>query len=229
MGWFPIINDGDEICLSSLNGSDQRFKVINNGPVEAIVSATLALPVGITVASYTASQGSFDSGTGVWSVGALAANGSATIDFCLTIDDTCELPAVITLTVNNDSCVEAETGDNVGTRTLSGVTCCQVIECLGTIEFTVNAGDTGTITDDGNGTDNVEASQILHVWSSDDSIDPSVVVDAGGAILDLVAPPSTDADQLITVGTDGKHFLNIEAVIAALEAVPLDCAEIGSH
>lgn len=226
---YPIIKDGSTVCLSSLNGTDKRFKVINNGPTEAVVSATLALPAGLSVNTYTASQGTFDSGTGIWSVGVLAANGSATIDFCLTIADTCELPALVTLTVNNDSCVESETDDNVGSRTISGVTCCDIVECLGTITYTFNAGETASIGDDGNGTDDVVASEIIHLHSTDGTVNTTVTPDAGGAIIALTVPVSTDGGQLLTLGLDNKHFIDIDAIFDAMDALPLDCTSIGNH
>ena len=215
---YPIINDGDTICLSSLNGTDQRFKVINNGPVEAVVSATLALPVGVTVDSYTASQGSFDGGTGIWSVGVLAANGSATIDFCFTIADTCELPALVTLTVANDSCVEAETGDNVGTRTLSGVTCCDIIDCLGTIDFIFEGDTTNTIGGNTLGTFTPVEGETIHIWSSDETVDIALAAAVGGGTIDFTAPVSGDAGQLLTLGADNKHFIDVAAIVTALEA-----------
>lgn len=215
---YPIIKDGSTVCLSSLNGTDKRFKVINNGPTEAVVSATLALPVGLTVSTYTASQGTFDSGTGIWSVGALAANGSATIDFCLTIADSCELPALVTLTVNNDSCVESETGDNVGSRTISGVTCCDIIDCLGTIDFILEGDTTSTIGNNTLGTFTPVEGETIHFWSSDGSLDLALAAAVGGGTIDLSVPVSSDAGQLLTSGADGKHFINVATIVTALES-----------
>lgn len=226
---FQIIKDGDTICLSTLNGVDQRFKVINNGPVEATVSATLALPAGLSVDSYVASQGTFDDGTGIWSVGVLAKNAMATIDFCLTVADSCDFPAIITLTYNNDSCVESDTTNNVGTRTLSGVTCCDIVTCLGTIQYTIEAGTTAVLGDDALGTDTVDAGETFHLWSSDGTVDLAVSADAGGAVIDVATPVSTDANNLLTLGADNKHFIDIDAIFADMTALPLDCTSLGTH
>ncbi len=50
------------------------------------VALTDALPVGVTFVSANASQGSFDSGSGVWSVGTLASAASATLALTCTVD-----------------------------------------------------------------------------------------------------------------------------------------------
>ena len=54
--------------------------VTNGGPDGATnVSVTDALPAGVTYVSDVPSQGSYVSGSGVWSVGALANGASATL------------------------------------------------------------------------------------------------------------------------------------------------------
>ncbi len=55
--------------------------VSNAGPDDATgVEVTNALPSGLTPSGHTASQGSFDAGTGIWSVGDLASGANATLD-----------------------------------------------------------------------------------------------------------------------------------------------------
>ena len=50
------------------------------------VEVTDVLPTGMTYVSSTASQGSYDSGTGLWTVGALAGGSSATLSITATVD-----------------------------------------------------------------------------------------------------------------------------------------------
>jgi uncharacterized repeat protein (TIGR01451 family) len=64
------------------------LKVTNaaTGSATAIgVFVTETLPAGVTFSSATPSQGSYNSGTGVWSVGTLTASGSATMQLKVTV------------------------------------------------------------------------------------------------------------------------------------------------
>jgi uncharacterized repeat protein (TIGR01451 family) len=61
--------------------------VANQGPDSATsVEAATVLPAGLTYADHAADQGSWDSGTGVWSLGTLALLGEATLDLRATVD-----------------------------------------------------------------------------------------------------------------------------------------------
>jgi uncharacterized repeat protein (TIGR01451 family) len=63
--------------------------VSNAGPSNATsVTVQDQLPAGYTFVSSNASQGSYDSGTGVWTVGAVNATGSATLDIVATVNAT---------------------------------------------------------------------------------------------------------------------------------------------
>ncbi len=69
-------------------GTQVTFTVTatNTGPSAATgVQVTDLLPVGYTFGSATPSQGSYVSGTGVWTVGNLALNGSATLQITATV------------------------------------------------------------------------------------------------------------------------------------------------
>jgi uncharacterized repeat protein (TIGR01451 family) len=61
--------------------------VINNGPNEATsVEVTDLLPTGVTYVSHSATQGSYDSGTGLWTVGTIANAASAVLTLTATVD-----------------------------------------------------------------------------------------------------------------------------------------------
>ncbi|MBM4001093.1 MAG: DUF11 domain-containing protein [Planctomycetes bacterium] len=69
-------------------GSNVAFQigVANGGPDSATgVSVRDALPAGLTFVSGIASQGSYDNGTGVWTVGTLTNGGSATLQVIATV------------------------------------------------------------------------------------------------------------------------------------------------
>ncbi len=64
-----------------------RVSVTNAGPDTATgVEVTDLLPAGLTYVSDTPSQGSYDSGTGVWAVGSLAGSATATLDITVQVN-----------------------------------------------------------------------------------------------------------------------------------------------
>jgi len=75
----PIPNEGDTITYT--------ITLTNNGPDTAtnIVISDL-LPAGVTYSSDTPSQGTYASGSGLWTVGTLANAASATLDISATVD-----------------------------------------------------------------------------------------------------------------------------------------------
>ncbi|MDJ0791011.1 MAG: SdrD B-like domain-containing protein [Acidimicrobiia bacterium] len=69
-------------------GSDVTWTltVVNDGPSPATgVAVTDVLPAGASYTTHAASQGAFDSGSGIWTVGGLANGGSATLQITTTI------------------------------------------------------------------------------------------------------------------------------------------------
>ena len=61
--------------------------VTNRGPDTATgVGVTDVLPAGLVLVGATASQGAYDSGTGVWTIGSLAATDSVTLDLLVRVD-----------------------------------------------------------------------------------------------------------------------------------------------
>jgi large repetitive protein len=75
----PTPNLGDNIIFT--------IGVANTGPDTATgVAVTDKLPVGLGFVSSTTSQGSYDSGTGLWNVGSLAPNVGATLEIVARVD-----------------------------------------------------------------------------------------------------------------------------------------------
>jgi uncharacterized repeat protein (TIGR01451 family) len=73
-------NEGDTITYT--------ITVTNTGPDNATgVQVTDPLPGGVTYVSHSASQGSYNSGTDVWSVGNLADGGSSTLTITVTVNN----------------------------------------------------------------------------------------------------------------------------------------------
>ncbi len=81
----------------------------NNGPLEATgLKVADQLPAGLGFVSATSSHGSYDSGTGVWTIGSLAKDASAT----LTLKASADSPGKVTNTASVSARNESDTGEN---------------------------------------------------------------------------------------------------------------------
>lgn len=88
------------------------LQVDNNGPSDATgVSVTDALPAGLTYAASGASQGSYDPGAGLWTIGALAVGQSASLTITADIDPGLTGTITNTATVSGDQ-FDPQQGDN---------------------------------------------------------------------------------------------------------------------
>jgi len=86
---------GDQITYS--------IYVVNHGPSPASsVAVTDILPNAVVLDNWTATQGNYDAGTGIWSVGNLGLNGNATIDMTVTL-----LPEAAGMTLINTAVASA--------------------------------------------------------------------------------------------------------------------------
>jgi uncharacterized repeat protein (TIGR01451 family) len=92
-----VDNNADLVTVKTLQSSDAtpnegdsvtfRITVTNNGAAQATtVSLTDSLPSGLTYTGDTPSQGSYVSGTGVWTIGTLNSGDSVTLDLTGTVD-----------------------------------------------------------------------------------------------------------------------------------------------
>jgi len=75
----PVPNEGDTVTYT--------ITLTNDGPDGGTnIVITDLLPSGVTYSSDTPSQGTYDSGSGAWSVGSMANGASATLDISATVD-----------------------------------------------------------------------------------------------------------------------------------------------
>jgi uncharacterized repeat protein (TIGR01451 family) len=93
--------------------------VRNNGPSPATsVVVNDTLPAGLTFVSAVPSQGSYDSGTGVWTVGTLGGTQTATLSLTATVDG--PVPATLTNTATGSGAEpDPFPGNNTGTSTIT--------------------------------------------------------------------------------------------------------------
>ncbi|HEU4662562.1 MAG TPA: hypothetical protein VFS55_00885 [Dokdonella sp.] len=90
----------------------------NNGPNAATgVAVTDALPSGVAFVSATPSQGTYDNGTGLWTIGALGNGASATLDIVATV----LTPGAITNTATKSAGdqFDPNSGNNAGSASLN--------------------------------------------------------------------------------------------------------------
>lgn len=108
--------------LSPTIGSTVTFTlaIANAGPSSAVaVQVADVLPAGYTFVAATPSVGSYNSGTGVWTVGTLVSGGSATMGLQATVN--AAGPYANTATVSS-STPDPDPGDNVSTSTPTPIT-----------------------------------------------------------------------------------------------------------
>jgi len=103
-------------------GSNVTFTVTaaNNGPGSATgVQVTDVLPAGLTFVSATPSVGTYNSGTGVWDIGALANGAAATLAITATVTGTATLTNTATKTAEDQ--VDPVSGNNTASVTVTAL------------------------------------------------------------------------------------------------------------
>ncbi|MCP3996903.1 MAG: DUF11 domain-containing protein, partial [bacterium] len=122
--------------------------VTNNGPTGATgVLIADNLPSGVTYVSSAASQGSYNDGSGVWTLGSLAAGASATLDITATVDAGTSLSTITNTASVSGSDQPDPNGSNNSSSTditipVAGLEVTKVSDATGP----VGAGDTLTYT-----------------------------------------------------------------------------------
>ncbi|MCB0593029.1 MAG: DUF11 domain-containing protein, partial [Phaeodactylibacter sp.] len=99
-------------------GDNVTFTVVltNQGPSTATgVSVTDQLPSGYAFVSHTASQGSYVSGTGAWTVGTLAAGQSVTLTLTATVNAAGDYMNLAEVTAQNEPDVDSNPNNGVDT------------------------------------------------------------------------------------------------------------------
>ncbi|MEQ8329861.1 MAG: hypothetical protein RH859_05280, partial [Longimicrobiales bacterium] len=92
----------------------------NNGPSAATgVAISDPLPAGLTFASATASAGTYDQGTGVWTVGALANGASATLTLNATVGLSAGTSATNTATLTAHDQADTNAANNAASATVT--------------------------------------------------------------------------------------------------------------
>jgi uncharacterized repeat protein (TIGR01451 family) len=93
------------------------FVLANNGPQQATgVQVSAAVPVGVSFVSATLTQGTYDSASGLWVVGAMGVGSSATLTGTFTLVS--PNPQTFTATVAHEDQTDPNPANNVATATV---------------------------------------------------------------------------------------------------------------
>lgn len=130
-----ILVNGGVVCLTTHSNELLEIQAYNNGASNATnVTVNVGGVSGLLYQSHTASQGTYDPETGVWTVGTLTPSQNSgnpeTLEICFTIVDVAEAPFEITFTIDCDQCPDDSPEDNSGTRTIEGLVCDDFADCI---------------------------------------------------------------------------------------------------
>ncbi len=128
----------------------------------------VSIPAGISYNSWTPSTGTFDSGTGIWTIGNLAPGATQTLNMCIRVNEDCITPIMISWVIDSDQC-DGEATNNTSSHIIDGATCCDLNQCLGQVGATVitSDGNSVAVTQPAPSTYNVE---VEHVVNNDGTI-----------------------------------------------------------
>jgi uncharacterized repeat protein (TIGR01451 family) len=221
----PTPDEGDTIQYT--------ITLANSGPDDATgIELTDVLPAGVTYVSDTPSQGVYDDGAGLWTVGAIAAADSATLDLFATID----VGSAGSTITNIASVTAADQGDPVAANNADSVavtvrgadlavskTVDNPFPNVGaTIQYTVTVTNLGA--DDATGVELTDALPAGVTYVSDTpsqgSYDDATGLWTIGAI--AVADTATlDLFATIDTGTAGTTITNIASITASDPSDPV--------
>lgn len=166
-----------------------KITTCNNTPATKVnLTHVEVIPSNMTFVSATATVGSYNEVTGLWTIGSLNASQCAEL--------------TITASCDTNDCIQ----DNIYGH------------CHGSHggKLVVNAGDSDAATNSAFGAAYINpfTTDFLHFWSSDDSL--SFTVSQGSAVVDVTVDDevlssliiSADADNALTVGTDNLLYVS---------------------
>ncbi len=212
--------------------------VTNNGPgIATNVSLTDLLPSGLTYQTNTASQGSYNSGTGVWTIGTINNGSHATLQIKAVVDanqDCNTITNTITNvsldqndpTTNGDDLTESITVNDTTAPVLNTPPADITVSCPADVPAMTNLGWTDTC--DGSGTvTGVDSSDgqtcpetITRTWTYTDNAGHSVTATQTITVHDTTAPVITGTITDTTVeGCDVSAAPAAETTVAGIEAL----------
>jgi uncharacterized repeat protein (TIGR01451 family) len=110
----------DPSTVQSGNQATFTMHVVNHGPLDATnVVVTDALPAGLTFVSSNADAGSYDSGTDLWTIGALANGATATLTIVVTVSGSDSQQIVNNASLTIDPNIDINSENNSASATVT--------------------------------------------------------------------------------------------------------------
>lgn len=131
-----IFGNGTILCLSVNSTELQPIKTVNTGGVVVTDTAlSVVIPAGLEYESHTASVGTYDDGTGIWTIPSLGVGSAvATLDLCVTVTDDTLGPWTITYSAVHDTDPDSIPTDQTAERNLDGLACSQFENCWAALD-----------------------------------------------------------------------------------------------
>jgi hypothetical protein len=131
-----IFGNGSTVCLDVDSTELLPIRTVNTGGV--IVTDTQLLvniPTGLEYLSHIASVGTFDDGTGIWTIPSLGVGSPiATLNICFTVTDDTTAPWVIEYSAIHDVDPDSIPGDQTAERNIDGFACSEFENCWAVLE-----------------------------------------------------------------------------------------------
>lgn len=199
MSHFKLILVGSTVTLTDDSDGGVFTITQNSGLTANPVVATLTAPAGLTIASGTPSQGTFDTGTGIWQLGALPSGTVATLDASFTVTATTGVPWTINL-ASTAYAGEVVLANNSADREIDGATCGDINQCSNKTTLTsIGAGNYSILTTD------VTVVKTAHTGGGDTLTLPSGA--ATGQIFAIHDLADAGAEN-ITIDTAGAELID---------------------
>lgn len=126
-----IFGNGSTVCLDVDSTELLPIRTVNTGGV--IVTDTnllVNIPTGLEYLSHTASVGTFDDGTGIWTIPSLGVGSPiATLNICFTVVDDTTAPWVIEYSAVHDVDPDSIPEDQTAERNIDGLACSEFENC----------------------------------------------------------------------------------------------------
>jgi hypothetical protein len=125
-----IFGNGTIVSLSTESNELQPITIRNTGgQILPDIEITVTIPAGLTYSAHTASTGTYDDITSIWTVPALGIGNTATLDIDFEITDDTTAPWVITYVGVHATNPDAVITDDNASRTIEGLACSEFENC----------------------------------------------------------------------------------------------------
>ncbi len=172
-------NLGDQITFT--------ITVANSGPSQATgVVVTDVLPTGLSLVTSTPSQGSFNTTSGAWSVGALALNGTATLTLVARVEALGSRTNTAQVTAADQADIDSAPNNDVATE-----------DDQASVDFTVPVADLSLTKTVDNASPNIGETVTFRITLNNAGPDPATIV----RVTDILPPGTAFVSTSLSAGS----------------------------